>query len=355
MGQNDETRKAPCLERLCISSSGCDSLPILHGLGYNKTLMKKTLPSLKLILGPLRYQFLPHDAWGEGALARLRSHVDCLPFRGRPQRTVHLLEMELTRDDLRQLRQQALPERLQALLPPGSPAEGWRMHRDETGLLSWCHPDTPQAFGTFHSWPGDSPCTFDLPWQLMLEDIVRRGGAILHGGLALWQGRGYIFTAPPGGGKTTALSRIPAPWQVLADDAALLWPARGGYWASPLPTWSVLLARSGNPPGIERWELGRRVPVAGLFFLDKAASDALHPLPALQSAQRLYRALCEHPQVLGNRAPFRKSLFHAACTLAQILPLWELHLTRHGPFWEVLQPILPPDEESSGNTRMDHE
>jgi hypothetical protein len=304
--------------------------------------MNPILPSLKLTIGPLRYQLLAHDAWGEETLARLRAHVHCVPFRGPPRRTVHLLEMSLTREETRRARTQALPERLQQWLPEGSPAEGWRMQRDETGLLSWCHAGTAHAFGTYFSWPGDYPSTFQLPWQLMLQDMVELGGAIVHGGLALWEESGYIFTAPPGGGKTTALSRIPAPWHLLADDAAVLWPNQGGFWASPLPTWSVLLARSENPPGIKRWELGKVVPVATVLFLEKARQDSLRPLPPLQAAQRLYRALCEHPRVLANRAPYRKSLFHTACTVVQTLPVWELQLTRHGEFWRVLEEVVLP-------------
>jgi hypothetical protein len=297
--------------------------------------------SLAVSIGPLHYEFVAHDAWGLDLLARLRANLDCLPFAGQPNRVLHLMEFSFTQEEYAEISEHRLPGRLASKLPQPVPSQGWRLTGDETGLLCWYQAETRHTIGTYHSLPGVQPSPFHLPWQPILQDMIRLGGGILHGGLVQRGGHGYLFTAPPGGGKTTALSRMPAPWQVLSDDAALVWsdPA-GGFRSSPLPTWSVLLVRSEAIPVIERWQVGRAVNVAGVMLLRKAQHERLSSLPPIQAAQHLYRALSEHPRVVSNRTPFRHQLFHSACCLARTVPCWELELTHAGRFWDVISDAL---------------
>jgi SynChlorMet cassette protein ScmC len=181
----------------------------------------------------------------------------------------------------------------------------------------------------------------------MVEDIIRLGGGLFHGGLAVLRGRGYLFTAPPGGGKTTALSRMPRPWRVLADDAALVWPiGKGTFLASPLPTWGDLVRNEKGPLRVKRWRISESVSVCGVFLLKKAPRERLMPFPPLRTARPLYLAFSEHPTVCRDRDPFRKQIFRAACALARAVPSWKLELTRGGEFWHIIEDMLLNAEEA---------
>jgi len=302
--------------------------------------MGKEISSLRLTLGPLRYQLLAHDAWGEEALCRLRRNLDCVTFAGIPDRVIHLLEFRLTPQERRRQGTTSvyLPDRLAEILPGSPPKLGWKHVTDTTGRKSWYHPEITHLIWTYDAVWNDSQAPFQLPWQLILEDIVQLGGGIFHGGLAALENQGYLFTAPPGGGKTTALARIPSPWKTLSDDAALVWPVgNGAFRASPLPTWSILLGQNKEIPSITHWEVATACEIAGVILLKKADQERASPLQPFEAAQYLYRAFSEHPRVVSNRDPFRKNLFHTACNLAKAVPSWKLELTRGSRFWDHLQ------------------
>jgi len=181
----------------------------------------------------------------------------------------------------------------------------------------------------------------------MVEDIIRLGGGLFHGGLALLGGRGYLFTAPSGGGKTTALSRMPRPWRVLADDAALVWPVgKGTFLAGPLPTWGDLVRNERGPLRVKRWGISESVRVCGVFLLKKARRERLIPFSPLRTARPLYLAFSEHPTVCRDRDPFRKQIFRAACALARAVRSWKLELTRGGEFWHIIEDMLLNAEEA---------
>lgn len=299
--------------------------------------MNETPELLRLTIGPLHYEFRAHDAWGVDALERLRANVVVQDFAGAADRVLHLADLGMTPDENGQINQDWLPDRYAGLLPPGAPRQGWRLTGDETGHLSFLHEQTHHNLFIFGVFPADHRGPFQLPWAALLDDIVGRGGgAILHGGLITQGGRGYIITAPPGGGKTTSIRRLPEEWQVLADDACLVWPVSGKFVASPLPTWSVLLGRGEALPSIGRWQVGARVPVGGILLLHKAEHHRLSTLSARDALLPLYQALCEHPRVVTNRDDYPTHLFDCARYLAWATPVWRLDVTLAGRFWEML-------------------
>ena len=287
--------------------------------------MNATPDTLRLTIGPLHYEFRAHDDWGKDALARLQAHVVPVPFTGAPGRVLHLADLHMTPDENEEINQDRLPDRFAALLPGKGPRQGWRLTGDETGYLTFLHDQSrhsPFVFGTI---PARCSGPFQLPWPALLEDITARGGGILHGGLIAQSGHGYIVTAPPGGGKTTMISRLPSEWCVYSDDACLVWPSDSGqFLASPLPTWSLLLGRSEVLPAIGRWRLGDREPIEAVLLLQIGNCDQWEAMSPRQVLLPLCRALSEHPRVVSNRDRYRTHLFDVARDLAKSAPAAKL-------------------------------
>ena len=58
--------------------------------------------------------------------------------------------------------------------------------------------------------------------MVICRDAQCRGGVLLHGALAAWNGNGVILAGPGGRGKTTASRRLPSHWQSFCDDTTLV-------------------------------------------------------------------------------------------------------------------------------------
>ena len=303
--------------------------------------MTREILNLDITLGPLHYRLLAYDEWAAGLLGRISDRVACRQFSGPAHRSVHTVRQPISRASAEAFFAGELPSGLAALVGEDLPPHGWQITGNDTTHLTWQHPGTRHAFWT-ESCSRPLPAgPFQLPLDLLLHDIVQQGGAIIHGGLAVYQHQGVLLTAPPGGGKTTAFSTTPEQWQLESDDAALVWPgANGKFLASPLPTWSVLLGVNAQLERIVQWQVGIRCPLAGIFILDKAAAIGLCHQRPLDAVLSLYRALSEYPTVITGRTPYRMELFRVAAALARAVPAWSLQLPRAGHFWPLLEEEL---------------
>jgi hypothetical protein len=303
--------------------------------------MAKEILNLDITLGPLHYHLKAHDEWASGLLGRMNHRVACRAFKGSAHRSVHIVRQAISHSSSEAFLAGDLPSELAALVEEELPPQGWQISGNDTTHLTWQHLDTSHAFWTESCRRALPRLPFQLPLDLILHDIVQRGGAIVHGGLAVYKDQGVLLTAPPSGGKTTAFSTTPDNWQLASDDAALLWPCETGrFMISPLPTWSVLLGVNPQLDRIGQWQVGITLPLAGVFVLDKADAIVLTRQPPLEAVSSLYRALSEYPTVIMGRAPYRVSLFRAAAALARAVPAWSLQLPREGNFWPLLEEEL---------------
>jgi hypothetical protein len=181
-----------------------------------------------------------------------------------------------------------------------------------------------------------------LPWLVILRDAVALGGAIVHAGLAVRNGGAALFLAQAGGGKSTALRRLPASWRVLGDDAALVWPADepGGWLASPLPTWGYLLGRGKSVPGLVPWRLGERAPVRLAVVLRKGGRLGLSALGPADAVRPLYLGLAEYSAVFGTRRMFTRELFGVAAALAREVPAATLEAPKGAEYWPLVSAAM---------------
>jgi hypothetical protein len=176
------------------------------------------------------------------------------------------------------------------------------------------------------------------------EQSLARGGLLLHGGLAVRDGAGFVLAGPSGVGKSTACLRLPSPWQPLSDDCVLVVRGpEGAYWAHPWPTWSFL--RENGP--VASWPVEQAVPLKALLFLRQSPYDEVEPMgltPAtaliLESAVQLTRAIAFLPEDDARRKVCR-SFLRAARALAAAAPAFWLNLSLTGEFWHEIERASP--------------
>jgi signal peptidase I len=188
---------------------------------------------------------------------------------------------------------------------------------------------------------------------VIAREALARGGLLLHAALAEYHGSGFIMAGPGTVGKSTASSRLPAPWRSLCDDMTLVVrDGKGNLWAHPWPTWSRFWS---NGPG-GSWDVEQAVPLRAVFFLGQAAADKLEPVNVtqatamvLESAVDLVREATLVADINAARALTGEGL-GAAKALVLAVPAYSLKLSLTGRFWEEIEPILVKTEERGGRT-----
>jgi len=179
--------------------------------------------------------------------------------------------------------------------------------------------------------------------MVICRDVQRRGGVLLHGALAVWNGNGVILAGPGGRGKTTASRRLPSHWHSFCDDTTLVvCDNKGEYWAHPWPTWSTLMI---NGPG-DTWNVQHAVPLTGIFFMEQANKDAFNPIGIAQSicllnesAKQASWSILDHSERNVLRE-LRLQRFDNICNLAQVIPSYVLRMSPDGRFWQEIEKAL---------------
>jgi SynChlorMet cassette protein ScmC len=179
--------------------------------------------------------------------------------------------------------------------------------------------------------------------KVICRDSQYRGGVLLHGALAEWNGNGVILAGPGGRGKTTASERLPHHWQSFCDDATLVMCDKNGvYWAHPWPTWSNFMF---NGPG-GMWDVQHAIPLKGIFFLEQAHVDGFESLGIAQSICLLNESAEQVGHFVSGYSEknelrrLRLLRFNNICTLAQTVPSYVLSLGRNSAFWQEIERAL---------------
>ncbi|MDT8441496.1 MAG: hypothetical protein RQ723_07530 [Desulfuromonadales bacterium] len=275
----------------------------------------------------MSYDCIAYDAWAEQTLAELRQYLPPGATVGRPTRTLHLRRIEPTR---------AAEATVAAGLTADQPQAVWYRQKNPVNTV-WQSPQTSDVLWT-DGIAGEIGCFhYHLPWNVIIDDMILHGGLPVHGALAVHAGQGLLFVAPPGGGKTTTMATAPAGWDVLSDDAALIWPDRTNHWsASPLPSWTELVSADRTP----RTDPGRTCRLQGLVLLNKADRVDLRRVAPVKAVPALYRAVGEYPVLVMTEVDCRSHAFGLACRLARTLPCWQLDLPRGGDIWSRLEAVV---------------
>ena len=119
----------------------------------------------------------------------------------------------------------------------------------------------------------EAPLRYPLDQVLSWGLLSRIGGTLLHAAVAVKDGRGWVFTGRSGAGKSTVSSLLRgAGWRILNADRVVV-VRRGEEWRVAGTPWH----------GSGRFAEAAEVPLAGIYFLGKAAECRLEPLSTAQA------------------------------------------------------------------------
>jgi SynChlorMet cassette protein ScmC len=171
----------------------------------------------------------------------------------------------------------------------------------------------------------------------------RMNGLPFHAGLAEYKGRGILLSADTGKGKSTCCRRLPEHWKPLCDDEALVvLDKQRGYVAHPFPTWSEYLMKQSE----NKWNVQYSVPLSAIFFLEKSKKDEAIPIPVNQSSIFITNSAVHAMYMFCSSLAYDEELklirdiFNSAYELATAIPVFRLHVSRDGRFWEEIEKVL---------------
>jgi SynChlorMet cassette protein ScmC len=212
-----------------------------------------------------------------------------------------------------------------------------------------------------HSIPGSRTLFYEVPdnsnrkdWLMSMwygqyalyPALLQEGNCPIHAGLAVYHGKGVLFAAPGGTGKSTTISRLSEDWEAVCDDECWLVRTKEGLFAHPMPTWSDLVLR-----GVDRtWPTSCAIPVESIVFLQQSKTTQLQNLNHAETTnftkqaaeQILRRAWTSLPPPDMNQV--RKRVFELSDSFAQSMHGFLLHLNLTDPFWAKLESALDQRE-----------
>ena len=170
------------------------------------------------------------------------------------------------------------------------------------------------------------------------------GGLLIHGALAEKEGGSIILAGHGNVGKSTASQRLPPPWQSLSDDCSLIVKdKKGKYRAHPWPTWSNFMSEK----NMRSWDVQHSAPLKAIFILTQNATDKVEPIGSAQAVcmlnETVEQAWWGVPDSLETEKKQAMNLqrFNNICELVKSIPVFLLHISKTGAFWEEIEKVLP--------------
>ena len=172
---------------------------------------------------------------------------------------------------------------------------------------------------------------------------VQIGGTPLHAAISEQDGKGIVFAAPGGGGKSTTSKRLSENFQLHGDDEVLVLPDDSeSFIAHPFPTWSNFLYKR---PKVS-WKVEKKIPLKAAFFIEKADKEEIIPLKSHEASALFNQSIRQimmrgwHLSGPDTKSRLIKECFGIAVDLAKSIPAFKIRLTLEGSFEDTLEKVL---------------
>lgn len=229
-----------------------------------------------------------------------------------------------------------------------SPCPNWDYMKQGSVYRIWSNSTVPETFIELNREFIDHPEIKIINMWSALKVIYRyyvdnRIGPV-HAALAKFNNQGILIAAAGGTGKSTCSLRLPAPWQALADDHALIVTNQtdGQFHVHPMPTWSDHLWAT----KFSTYDTTSAVPLKAIFFLEQSLQDKVTPLVKSIATHKTFicfKQIWENYMTKLNKtekAAMGQQLFNNACDLTENIPCYTLEATLYGQFWQAIEKVL---------------
>lgn len=153
--------------------------------------------------------------------------------------------------------------------------------------------------------------------------LARQGGFLVHAASAIRGGKAFIFAGVSGAGKTTMCRLAPSDANLLSDEISYVRRDGQVYSACGTP-FSGELARAGE---------NRSAPVAGLFLLEKGASNKIETMNRAEAVARVLRNIL----FFAHDTNLVQSVFQSACEFVSAVPVLRLTFVPDRSVWELIR------------------
>ena len=225
--------------------------------------------------------------------------------------------------------------------------EDWNILKQGSAYRIWSHSNIPETFIELnHNFLNHSEICVINMWSSLKQIYkyyLENNSAPIHATFAEFNGKGILIAASGGTGKSTCYNRLPAYWQPLSDDNALiLRDSNNNFRVHPMPTWSDHLWNRKH----STFKTSYSVPLHGIFFLEQAPHDKVKKIARTDSIRKLFESTKQIWESYWERIEkndkinMTKKLFDTVFDITNKIPCYRLSATLHGEFWKEIEKVI---------------
>jgi hypothetical protein len=168
--------------------------------------------------------------------------------------------------------------------------------------------------------------------------LAEEGGFLLHAASAIRNGKAFLFSGKSEAGKTTISRLAPADVVLLTDEISYIKKEQQvprGLKPTRDDTGKTAYLAFGTPFAGELAKAGENVsaPVAGIYFLEKAAENSITPIG---TAEALFR-LMQNILFFAEDSGLVQRVFEAAGEFVLNVPAYRLAFVPDQKVWELIR------------------